>query len=95
MRPLASLTSDEIALVKEMVRSSKTRSKEKWRTIAGLVVSNLLTLGVLLVTWYGSLGTNKAAQLQEATSQLSVEPNVEVVQAVFHPFANPPYPPHI
>jgi hypothetical protein len=55
----------------------------------------MFTAGSFFATWYGASSTHKATQLQEATSLLSVEPHIEVVQAMFHPFGNPPYPPHI
>jgi hypothetical protein len=98
MKPQASLTPDEIAFVKEMVRGSKRRSPGTRIAIISLavaVIGLLFSGGTWLATRFAASSAHKATQLQEATSLLSVEPRLEVVQAVFHPLGNPPYPPHI
>jgi hypothetical protein len=79
--------------------------KGTWGTV-GKLLAWTFSFIVSLAAWQTSQDAAKSArdaaetaksamQIQEATSLLSVAPHIEVVQAVFHPSGDPPYPPHI
>src|SRR5689334_4814906 len=85
--------------------SRKMRKKGAWRTVWKVLagaLSFIMSIAALLISQDAAKSARDAAetakramQIQEATSLLSVAPHIEVVQAEFHPFGDPPYPPHI